>query len=236
MTKADSDWLHILLEDYNDDLRWIWNAYERGAILMSEDEASAVKAMIGYEEKTGKKHSIYRHYGTGEGVITADDILRIPDVLTKGERKPVKRGKAQLYEYTLRGEDGTRYTVLTEIDGRRQTFADFYTNKKASPSARKTRSEEARDTDTGDVSGAKLQKDSETEKGIRFFRTPEGEAYGFVKDGKIYIDPRAAPAESRVHEYSHLWAEALRRVKAVYRTGRQHMRGIQRRAARAMFQ
>lgn len=57
-----------------------------------------------------------------------------------------------------------------------------------------------------------------------------------MKDGKIYIDPRAAPAESRVHEYSHLWAEGLRRVKAVYGTGRQHMRGIQRRAARAMFQ
>ena len=44
----------------------------------------------------------------------------------------------------------------------------------------------------------------------RFFRTPEGEAYGFVKDGKIYIDPRVALAESRVHEYSHLWAEGLR--------------------------
>ena len=46
----------------------------------------------------------------------------------------------------------------------------------------------------------------------RFFRTPTGEVYGFVKDGEIYLDPRVATAETRVHEYSHLWCGALKKA------------------------
>ena len=48
-----------------------------------------------------------------------------------------------------------------EGNARWESFADFYTNKKTSQSARKTRSEEARDIDNSDVSPAKLQKVSE---------------------------------------------------------------------------
>jgi hypothetical protein len=44
-----------------------------------------------------------------------------------------------------------------------------------------------------------------------FFRTANGKAYGFVKDGKMYIDPSIATSETPVHEYTHLWAEALRK-------------------------
>ena len=47
-----------------------------------------------------------------------------------------------------------------------------------------------------------------------FFKTKDGQAYGFVKDGKIYIDPRIATAETPVHEYTHLWAEGVRRADA----------------------
>lgn len=46
----------------------------------------------------------------------------------------------------------------------------------------------------------------------KFFRTADGEAYGYVKDGKIYIDPRIARADTPIHEYGHLWAAALRKV------------------------
>lgn len=46
---------------------------------------------------------------------------------------------------------------------------------------------------------------------IRFFRTSDGEAYGFVMDGKIYIDPKIARADTPIHEYSHLWSDALRK-------------------------
>ena len=43
-----------------------------------------------------------------------------------------------------------------------------------------------------------------------FFRSGEHQAYGFVYNGTIYIDPRIATAETPLHEYTHLWAEVLR--------------------------
>ena len=46
--------------------------------------------------------------------------------------------------------------------------------------------------------------------GLRFFRTANGEAYGFTVGGRNYVDPRIATSETPVHEYAHLWATALR--------------------------
>ena len=48
----------------------------------------------------------------------------------------------------------------------------------------------------------------------RYFRTPSGEAYGFTVDGKIYLDPRIATAETPIHEYAHLWEDMIRNVNA----------------------
>ena len=42
--------------------------------------------------------------------------------------------------------------------------------------------------------------------GVSFFRTADGNAYGFTAGDKIYIDPRIATAETPIHEYAHLWA------------------------------
>ena len=65
-------------------------------------------------------------------------------------------------------------------------------------------------------SAAKVVKDFENPKlrveKRRFFRTEDGKAYGFTVDGKVYLDPRMAGVETAVHEYTHLWADALRRV------------------------
>lgn len=65
-------------------------------------------------------------------------------------------------------------------------------------------------------SAAKVVKDFENPKLVvkksRFFRTADGKAYGFTVDGKVYLDPRMAGVETAVHEYTHLWADALRRV------------------------
>lgn len=55
-------------------------------------------------------------------------------------------------------------------------------------------------------------KDLKITDKVRFFRTTNGEAYGFTVGGKIYIDPRIATSETPIHEYAHLWAEALRKV------------------------
>ena len=46
----------------------------------------------------------------------------------------------------------------------------------------------------------------------RYFRTPGGQAYGFTVNGKIYLDPRIATAETAIHEYAHLWADMLRQM------------------------
>lgn len=54
------------------------------------------------------------------------------------------------------------------------------------------------------------EKDAKITDHVRFFRTANGEAYGFTVGGKIYVDPRIATSETPVHEYAHLWAEALR--------------------------
>ena len=192
----------------------------------------------GNDNKAGTKHSVYRHYGTTEGVITAEDILLIPEVLNRGERKSIKRGNTQLYEYVLRNVNGAEYTVLTEINNRgKETFADFYSNKKVSSTARKTRSSEAQARLDETLSVAKIEEISKTANKsgeklreqrvyhgsgaefdhfdhIRFFRTANGEAYGFTVGGKIYIDPRIATAETPIHEYAHLWATALKSANA----------------------
>ena len=46
---------------------------------------------------------------------------------------------------------------------------------------------------------------------VRFFKTPDGDSYGFTIGNKIYIDPRIASTETPIHEYTHLWASALRK-------------------------
>ena len=54
------------------------------------------------------------------------------------------------------------------------------------------------------------EKDARITDHVRFFRTENGEAYGFTVGGRIYIDPHIADTETPVHEYAHLWASALR--------------------------
>ena len=56
------------------------------------------------------------------------------------------------------------------------------------------------------------QEDYYARRNIRFFRTRDGNAYGFTVGGKIYIDPRIATAETPIHEYAHLWASAMREL------------------------
>ena len=55
-------------------------------------------------------------------------------------------------------------------------------------------------------------KDLKITDKVKFFRTANGEAYGFTVGGKIYIDPRIATSETPIHEYTHPWAEAFRKA------------------------
>ena len=44
----------------------------------------------------------------------------------------------------------------------------------------------------------------------RYFRSAKGEVYGFTVGGKIYLDTKKMKPETPLHEYTHLWTEALR--------------------------
>ena len=56
------------------------------------------------------------------------------------------------------------------------------------------------------------ERDARITDHVRFFRTPDGEAYGFTVGGKVYVDPRIARADTPIHEYTHLWSDMMRRV------------------------
>ncbi len=45
---------------------------------------------------------------------------------------------------------------------------------------------------------------------MKFFRTPDGEAFGFTVGGKIYIDMDIAKADTAVHEYTHMWVPMVK--------------------------
>jgi hypothetical protein len=43
----------------------------------------------------------------------------------------------------------------------------------------------------------------------RMLETPDGVIYGFVKDGVVYLNPSLLNANTSIHEYTHLWDNAL---------------------------
>ena len=88
----------------------------------------------GNEEKAGAKHSLYRHYGTNSGVITADDVLKIPQVLERGERTEKAKGGKKMAVYTM-DVDGAKYIVLTRVGKNNEIVDDFYSNKEGSESS-----------------------------------------------------------------------------------------------------
>lgn len=173
----------------------------------------------GNEVHAGAKHSLFGHFGTSKGYITSSDILLIPEIIERGTRKISENGRIE-YKYN-NPEDNTIYKVITEKKKGHEVFSDFYTNRKANPSvtsslanSSKTNTpESAHNNDENALSDAKVQRNVETTKGneekVQNFHSSSGEIYGFTKDGKIYIDPRIANAETPIHEYTHLWAAAL---------------------------
>lgn len=54
------------------------------------------------------------------------------------------------------------------------------------------------------------EADAKIYEDYKFFRSSDGTIYGFVHDGKIYIDPSIATSEVPIHEYTHIWSRQLR--------------------------
>lgn len=56
-----------------------------------------------------------------------------------------------------------------------------------------------------------LGETQEVNGGSQFMRTPKGEVYGFVVDGKVYLDAKLINPNTPIHEYTHLWDTALQK-------------------------
>ena len=113
----------------------------------------------------------------------------------------------------------TSENVTLKEDESSSNGADAHSKTGMSPAI------DARNVIISTEDAAKIRKDAETAiendrkmyenakknaNGAKFFVTPDGDAYGYTVDGKIYIDPRIANSETPIHEYAHLWAEAVR--------------------------
>lgn len=48
-------------------------------------------------------------------------------------------------------------------------------------------------------------------EGVNLFETPGGKVYGWTEDGKIYLTESGMDANTPIHEYTHLWAEAIKK-------------------------
>lgn len=193
-------------------------ATNRQRIEINRNDGIDVSLVVrqGTEIKAGSKHAIFRHFDpTVDDHFISDDILLIPDIIKNGERKV--EGKRITYTATI---DGIEYTVATNKNKGTEDFVTFYTNRKGQDrQSRRTQSEDAQPLSDNALSGAKIQQNPETSKENgeklsqhKFFKTPDGHAYGFTYKGNIYVDPRIATAETPIHEYGHLWAEMKRQT------------------------
>lgn len=64
--------------------------------------------------------------------------------------------------------------------------------------------------------------------GEQLLQTPDGEVYGFVDPdtGNIYIDPENLNANTPIHEFGHLWINALKKSNpSLYRRGKDLIKG-----------
>ena len=117
-----------------------------------------------------------------------DDAVRYVNARRNTPKKPLSPSRY------YRGEDGVEERKSDDVYERE--FAEY-----------KRRLDEYNNSEEAQS----LKNEEEyARRNIRFFRTAEGNAYGFTVNGKVYIDPRMVNAETPIHEYTHLWSTALR--------------------------
>lgn len=56
------------------------------------------------------------------------------------------------------------------------------------------------------------ERDHSSTGKVRHLKTVNGDSYGFTYRGRIHLNLRKIDAELPLHEYAHLWCEALRRI------------------------
>ena len=153
---------------------------------------------------------------------------------SKPSNKDIARVKRELVEYILRNDEEGMYDypqgkddLTQEVDdaGEPTTWRDLYGTVSSHLGSDKEASAFFHSIgyvgiqyNSSETDGEKKnlvifdESDISIQSKVRLFKTSSGEVYGFVKDGKIYLDLKHATAETAIHEYTHLWASALRRV------------------------
>lgn len=136
------------------------------------------------------KEDPYHEYGkrTIKAYLNIKNPIIDPIIPNRGVTNSA--GRDAMEEWIRQGYDGM---IRTNEDGSVDEYVAFFPNQIKSAD----QNIGTFDTDNPD---------------IRYLKTSNGEAYGYVKNGKIFIDQRIAKADTPIHEYGHLWAEALRKV------------------------
>ena len=63
------------------------------------------------------------------------------------------------------------------------------------------------------------------EEGVDTLKTADGVVYGFVKDGAMYLNPSLLNPDTSIHEYTHLWDNALMQLNpALWEKGKKLMK------------
>lgn len=169
---------------------------------------------------------------------------------SKPSSEEVSRVKSELVEYILRNDEEGLYDypqgkddLNREIDeaGDPSTWRDLYGTASSHLGSDKEASAFFHSIgyvgiryNSSESEGGKTnfvifdEKDISIQSKVRLFKTSSGEVYGFVKDGKIYLDLKHATAETAIHEYTHLWASALRRVNPrAWKSIRKQLKGFE---------
>lgn len=186
---------------------------------------------------SGLNHA-YNNHGVGGKKLTPNDIpltkqdielapyiLMNPDKIERGT--PNSGRESIIYEKTL--SNGRIIYIEAEegLDGQSLVSKNMWANidpRKLSPfKVADARSEERPHVSTSDNvilddDRAKIIKDAETAikneeilaRADKLFVFSDKTIYGFVKNDTIYIDTNELNIETPIHEYAHLWAEALR--------------------------
>lgn len=169
---------------------------------------------------------------------------------SKPSSEEVSRVKRELVEYILRNDEEGMYDypqgkddLTQEVDdaGEPTTWRDLYGTVSSHLGSDKEASAFFHSIgyvgiryNSSESEGGKTnfvifdEKDIAIQSKARLFKTSSGEVYGFVKDGKIYLDLKHATAETAIHEYTHLWASALRRVNPrAWKSIRKQLKGFE---------
>ena len=169
---------------------------------------------------------------------------------SKPSNKDIARVKRELVEYILRKDEEGMYDypqgkddLTQEVDdaGEPTTWRDLYGTVSSHLGSDKEASAffhsigyvgiqyNSSETDGGKKNLVIFdESDISIQSKVRLFKTSSGEVYGFVKDGKIYLDLKHATAETAIHEYTHLWASALRRVNPrAWKSIRKQLKGFE---------